>query len=65
MSVESAIAYINRMRSDETFRHEVNQLSEDETASWELIGRNGYQFTMQEFRAAQDEIYKEHGITPL
>jgi predicted ribosomally synthesized peptide with nif11-like leader len=65
MTVESAIAYINRMRSDETFRHEVNQFAEDETASWAFIGRNGYQFTMEEFRAAQDEIYREHDITPL
>lgn len=65
MSVESAIAYIHRMRSDGTFRHEVNELAEDETAGWALLGRNGYEFTMEEFRAAQDEIYKEHGITPL
>ncbi|QFY41499.1 Nif11-like leader peptide family natural product precursor [Candidatus Methylospira mobilis] len=65
MSVESAVAYINRMRTDEVFRHEVNQFAEDETASWEFIGCNGYQFTMEEFRTAQDEIYREHGITPL
>ena len=25
----------------------------------------GYEFTMTEFRQAQDEIYKEHGITPM
>jgi predicted ribosomally synthesized peptide with nif11-like leader len=65
MTVESAIAYIRRMRSDEVFRHEVNHLAEDESAGWALIRQNGYEFTMDEFRAAQDNIYKEHGITPL
>lgn len=65
MSVESAKTYINRMRSDEEFRRMINAVSEDETASWNLIKEHGYDFTMQEFQLARDEIYKEHGITPM
>ncbi|ACO76514.1 hypothetical protein AvCA_02530 [Azotobacter vinelandii CA] len=65
MSVESAKAYINRMRTDEAFRHTVNEGSEDEAASWALLKEHGYEFSMTEFRQAQDEIYAENGITPL
>ncbi|PWV60999.1 Nif11-like leader peptide family natural product precursor [Plasticicumulans acidivorans] len=65
MSVESAKAYIERMRSDEAFRHMVNDGSEDEAASWALLREHGFDFTMQEFREAQDLIYAEYGITPM
>lgn len=65
MSVESAVSYIQRMRSDEVFKRAVNDLADDEAASWIYIKENGYEFTMEEFRAAQDEIYKEYGITPM
>ncbi|MBB3103185.1 Nif11-like leader peptide family natural product precursor [Azomonas macrocytogenes] len=65
MSIESAKSYINRMRTDEAFRHRVNEVSEDEEASWALLKAQGYEFDMNEFRKAQDEIYAEHGITPL
>jgi predicted ribosomally synthesized peptide with nif11-like leader len=65
LSVESAIAYIKRMREDEEFRRLMNDNSEDEEASWALIGANGYDFTMEEFKAAQDEVYKEFGVTPM
>lgn len=65
MSVESAIAYIKRMREDAAFRQTMNDLSEDENASWAHIRVSGFDFTMQEFKLAQDEIYKEHGITPM
>ena len=37
MSVESAVDYIKRMRSDEDFRKKMNDLSEDEAASWAAI----------------------------
>jgi predicted ribosomally synthesized peptide with nif11-like leader len=65
MSVESAVAYIKRMREDEAFRRVLNDNSEDEAANWALVKTMGYDFTMPEFRQAQDEVYKEHGVTPM
>lgn len=65
MSVESAVAYIKRMRSDDEFRGKMNDISEDEAASWAAIGEAGYEFTMSEFKQAQDVIYQEHGVTPM
>lgn len=65
MSVESAVAYIKRMRADAAFRQIMNDLSEDEDSSWAHIRANSFEFTMREFKQAQDEIYKEHGITPM
>lgn len=63
MSVESAIAYIKRMRSDEAFRHTINE-SEDEQTNWQLLKEHGFEFSMQEFLQAKDAIYAEYGITP-
>ena len=65
MSVESAIAYVTRMRGDKEFHQAVNALSEGEDASWAFIKECGYDFTLAEFKDAQDAIYKEHGITPM
>lgn len=65
MSVDSAVSYIRRMRSDAAFREAVQALSEDEPASWAFLKESGYAFSMDEFRLAQDEIYKEYGITPM
>jgi predicted ribosomally synthesized peptide with nif11-like leader len=65
MSVESAVAYIRRMRTDEAFRKLMNDNSEDEDASWGLIRDNGFEFTMTEFKQAQDRIYAENGIVPM
>ena len=72
MSVESAIAYITRMREDKEFHRQINEASEDEAAgsedeaaSWALIRAQGYDFTTEEFIEARDQIYKEFGITPL
>ena len=64
MSVESAVAYITRMRDDKEFHQAVNALSEDEDASWAFIKDSGYDFTLPEFKDAQDAVYKLHGITP-
>lgn len=64
MSVASAKTYIHRMREDEAFRRTVNDC-EDEAKNWEFIRLQGYEFTLEEFKVAQDEIYAEHGITPL
>lgn len=65
MSVESAVAYIKRMREDAEFRRVLNDNSEDEAANWAYIKAQGFDFTMTEFKEAQDQFYKEHGITPL
>lgn len=65
MSVESAVAYIKRMREDAEFRRVMNENSEDEAANWAIVKAAGYDFTMSEFKQAQDVIYQEHGITPM
>ncbi len=64
MSIESAIAYIKRMRSDEAFRQALN-VCDSEEANWAAVKAAGYDFTMPEFKRAQEAIYKEFGITPL
>jgi predicted ribosomally synthesized peptide with nif11-like leader len=64
MSVESAVAYIKRMRSDAEFRAKLNENSEDEAANWAYVKSQGYDFTMNEFNQARDVVYEEHGITP-
>lgn len=64
MSVESAVAYIRRMRSDPEFRRVLNANSEDEAANWAYVKAQGYDFTMLEFREAQDVLYKEFGVDP-
>jgi len=65
MSVESAVAYIERMRSDEEFRRVLNDNSEDEAANWAFVRDNGYDFTMSEFKQAQDVFYERYDITPM
>lgn len=65
MSVEAAVAYIKRMREDEDFRQMMNSNSEDEEACWALSKENGYDFSMSEFKQAQEEIYKEYDIVPM
>ena len=64
MSVDLAVAYIMRMRSDEEFRQSFNNC-EDEDANWAAAKAAGYDFTISEFKQAQDVIYKENGITPM
>ena len=64
MTVESAKSYITRMRNDEPFRKMINA-SEDETANWALLKEHGYEFTVEEFKTATEEIYKEYGIDPM
>ncbi len=64
MSVPSNKEYITRMREDEIFRKTINDCT-DEQANWEFLKTNGYEFSVQEFKLAQEEIYHEYGITPL
>jgi predicted ribosomally synthesized peptide with nif11-like leader len=65
MSVDSAVAYIKRMRSDHEFRAGMNEISEDEEASWAAVRAAGYEFTMSEFKQAQEVVYEENGIVPM
>jgi predicted ribosomally synthesized peptide with nif11-like leader len=65
VSVESAIAYITRMREDQEFHRTVAENSDDEAASWALVKASGYDFTIEEFKEAQDAVYQQHGITPM
>ena len=65
MSVDSAIAYITRMREDKDFHRQINEASEDEAAAWALIRAHGFDFTPEEFNEAKDQINKDFGITPL
>ena len=64
MSVELAVAYIRRMRSDADFRKHMNENSEDEAGNWAYAKEQGFEFTMNEFKQAQDVIYKEYGVDP-
>ena len=45
------------MRADDDFRKKMNEISEDEDASWAAIREAGYEFTMSEFKQAQEVIY--------
>jgi len=64
MSVQSAKEYITRMREDEEFHRRINDC-EDEPANWAFIKDEGYEFTVQEFKQATEEIYVEKGIDPI
>ncbi len=59
MSMQSALAYLDRMRSDETFRRKINTCL-DEAANWEFIRSEGFDFTTEEFKAAL--AYKEQAF---
>lgn len=54
MSVESAIAYIQRMHSDEEFRARMTILSDDEEASWAALREEGFEFTLSELKRGQE-----------
>lgn len=64
MSIESAVAYLQRMREDDAFRQTMNDFDGSD-AAWSYLREQGFAFSMEEFRKAQDEVYKAHGITPL
>jgi predicted ribosomally synthesized peptide with nif11-like leader len=64
MSIESAIAYIRRMREDDAFRRAMNEFDGSD-AAWRQLEAQGFTFSMEEFRKAQEVIYKEYGVTPL
>jgi predicted ribosomally synthesized peptide with nif11-like leader len=65
MSVESAIAYIRRMRSDDAFRQTMNAFDGDDDASWAYLHTQGFEFSVEDFKKGQEEIYREYGVTPM
>jgi predicted ribosomally synthesized peptide with nif11-like leader len=64
MTVQSAKDYITRMREDEEFHRKINACESDDT-NWVFIRQEGYDFTVQEFKQAAEEIYAEKGIDPI
>jgi len=64
MSIESATAYMQRMREDAAFRKRVNE-SDDPAANWAFLRENGYDFTVDEFKQAQKAVFEQHGTDAL
>ncbi|MDR3324193.1 MAG: Nif11-like leader peptide family natural product precursor [Zoogloeaceae bacterium] len=64
MSIASAAAYIRRMREDVALRQTMNDFDGSD-AGWEYLRGEGFEFTMDEFKKAQEEVYKEYGVTPM
>ncbi len=61
MSIESAKAYMQRMRDDPEFKRTVSGRAKDEDA-WAFIRAQGYDFTVAEFKEAQEELSQEMGF---
>jgi predicted ribosomally synthesized peptide with nif11-like leader len=64
MSIASAKAYMERMRDDPMFRSRVNEC-EDPAANWAYLRENGFDFTVDEFKQAQKEVFEVHGTDEL
>jgi len=64
MSIESAKSYMQRMRIDPAFRKAVNEC-EDPGENWAFLRANGFDFTADEFKQAQKEVFEAHGTDEL
>jgi len=64
MTIDSAKAYMQRMREDPEFRRRVNKC-EDTASNWAFLKEMGFEFTSQEFKEAQKEVYEEYGTDQL
>ncbi|WP_243357616.1 Nif11-like leader peptide family natural product precursor [Fundidesulfovibrio terrae] len=64
MSIDSAIAYMTRMRDDAEFRRKVNEC-DDPAANWAYLRENGFDFSVDEFKLAQKQVYEVHGTDQL
>jgi hypothetical protein len=62
MSVESAVAYIRRMREDPECSKHLNDSRENEAANWTFVKQQGYDYAMSEFKQARDALYKKYGV---
>lgn len=61
MSIESAKEYMRRMRDDPEFKKTVSGRANDDDA-WAFIRAQGYEFTVAEFKQAQEEVSQEMGF---
>ncbi|GFK95343.1 hypothetical protein NNJEOMEG_03205 [Fundidesulfovibrio magnetotacticus] len=64
MSIESAKQYMERMRQDPDFRRRVNEC-EDPASNWAFLREEGFDFTVDEFKLAQKDVYEKHGTDQL
>ncbi len=64
MSIESAIAYMERMREDPVFRSKVNTC-ENPDENWAYLREMGFDFTPDEFKLAQKQVFELHGTDQL
>lgn len=64
MSIESAKAYMLRMREDPEFRRKVNACGNPEE-NWAFIRAEGFDFSVADFKKAQHELMDEHGHDQL
>lgn len=64
MTVQSAKKYMERMRNDPEFRRRVNEC-EDQAANWAFLREQGFDFTVDEFKQAQKELFEQHGTDQL
>jgi predicted ribosomally synthesized peptide with nif11-like leader len=64
MSIDSAKAYMQRMREDPEFRRRVNEC-DDPAVNWAFLKEMGFEFSAQEFKEAQKLVYEEHGTDQL
>lgn len=55
MSIESAKAYLNRLKTDENFAKKVKGY-EDKTARKDFVAKEGYSFTKEELEAVSSEL---------
>ncbi len=64
MTIESATAYMERMRTDPDFRRRVNEC-DDPAANWAYLRENGFDFSVDEFKQAQKLLFEVHGTDRL
>ncbi len=58
MSIESAKAFVERMKTDEDFRKEVGEKSSPE--DWmKFVKENGFDFSKEEFEQVKSELSEE------
>jgi len=55
MAIESAKAFIERMRTDASFRESIRK-AKDKKERWMLINEAGFNFTKEEFEQAKAEL---------
>lgn len=55
MAIESAKAFIERIRTDASFRESIRK-ARDKKERWELIKETGFNFTKEEFDQAKAEL---------